>query len=195
MHARFPVRVVAAAVAAFLLAPAAVAQVPDAALFHRGQWGVDFRVGSGFTGAGALHFTSPTRATLLDLSSAYSHAANTAASPALRASNVNATLSLGTRAYHSVDPHIYRWTTLGLSFAYSRQSATQGTVTQRVQGIGTGVFANLGATWLVTPHLGLGAQWQADLTYTHNSASAAAGTSDVVTVGLARVALTGQLYF
>jgi hypothetical protein len=181
-------------VAAFFPSPALAAQDPDSALFHRGQWGVDFRIGGGFAGAGALHFTSPTHATLLDLSGGYSHASNTADSLTFRATNGSTTLSLGSRAYHPLGPGLYRWTTLGLLFLYDRQSATQDTVTQTSQGLGAGVFVNVGATWLVTPHLGLGAQWQVDLTYAHY-ASSGFGTSDIVTVGLARAALTGQLYF
>ena len=51
----------------FLLAPALAAQTRDSIPLHKGQWGVDFRVGSGFAGAGALHFTSPTRAMLIAL--------------------------------------------------------------------------------------------------------------------------------
>ncbi len=178
--------------AAFLPAPPLAAQVPDSVLFHPGQWGVDFRIGSGFAGAGALHFTSPTHATFLDLSGGYNHTSNTAA--ALRISNLTGALSLGRRAYHRVDPHIYRWTTAGFTFVYNRQSSTQDTVRQTTRGVGAGVFVNVGGTWLVTPHLGLGAQWQADLTYTHNRTSPRT-TSDIVTVGLARVALTGQFYF
>ena len=88
----------------FLLAPALAAQVPDSALFHKGQWGVDFRVGSGFAGVGALHFTSPTHAMLLDLNGGYSHGSTTV-SPASHGNSVNAALSLGTRAYHRLDPH------------------------------------------------------------------------------------------
>jgi hypothetical protein len=181
--------------------PPVLAQAPDSALFHRGQWGVDFRIGGGFAGAGALHFTSPTHAILFDLSGAYRHSSYTDATPTVRATNGDGTLSLGlgSRSYHPLGAHLYRWTTLGASFLYDRQSSTtQDTVTQTSQGLGAGVFVNIGATWLVTPHLGLGAQWQVDLTYTHNSVSSTSygsGTSDNVTVGLARVALTGQLYF
>jgi hypothetical protein len=135
---------------------------------------------------------------LIDLNGAYSHISNTSTTtPAVRVSNVNAALSLGRRAYHLLDPHVFRWTTLGLSFVYDRQSSTQGGVTQTGQGLGAGVFANLGATWLVTPHLGLGAQWQVDVTYTHGKVSSPAGSgkTDFVAVDLARVALTGQFYF
>ena len=179
-----------------LLSPALAAQVPDAAPFHKGQWGVDFRVGSGFAGAGALHFTSPTRAMLIDLSGGYSHGSITIA-PAAHGSDLNASLSLGTRGYHAMDPHVYRWTTLGVSFIYDRQSATQSGVTQTNQGLGAGVFANLGGTWLVTPHLGLGAQWQVELSYIHNKTTSpvSPGTVDIVSLQLARVALTGQFYF
>jgi len=91
--------------AGFMLAPTLTAQVPDSAPFHKGQWGVDFRVGSGFAGAGALHFTSPTHAMLLDLNGGYSHgSATTVSNPAIRGSFVSASLSLGRRAYHEVNP-------------------------------------------------------------------------------------------
>lgn len=182
--------------AAFLLTPALAAQSPDSTPFHKSQWGVDFRVGNGFAGVGALHFRSPTRATLIDLSGGYSHGSTT--NPAIHGNAVDASFSIGTRGYHLVDRHVYRWTTLGLSFLYNRQSSTQGAVTQTTEGIGAGVFANLGGTWLVTPHLGLGAQWQVDLTYIHGSATSpisGSARSDTVTLELARVALTGQFYF
>lgn len=179
-----------------VLAPALAAQAPDAAPFHKGQWGVDFRVGNGFAGVAALHFTSPTRAMLIDVSGGYSHGSTT--NPALQGNAVNVSVGLGRRGYHVMDPHVDRWTTLGLSFIYNRQSVTQGGTTQTNQGLGAGIFANLGGTWLVTPHLGLGAQWQVDLTYIHGSATSPISgsvTSDIVTVELARVALTGQIYF
>ena len=179
----------------FLPATSLVAQNPDSMAVRAGRWGVDFRIGNGFAGAGALHFTSPTRATLLDVTSAYNHTANTTpGGPTLLASSIGAALSLGRRTYTRVDPRVYRWTTLGLSVAYSRQRIKQGATTQINRGVGTGVFANVGAMWLVTPHLGLGAQWQVDLTYTHAGGSSG-NTSDAVTLGLARVALTGQFFF
>ena len=40
---------------ACLLAPPLTSQAADKALFHRSQWGVDFQIGSGFAGAGAIH--------------------------------------------------------------------------------------------------------------------------------------------
>jgi hypothetical protein len=198
-HRRVALLAPLTSLAFFSLAPALAAQARDSMPFHKGQWGVDFRVGSGFAGVGALHFTSPTRAMLIDVSGAYSHISNTSTTPTppVRGSNVNAALSLGRRAYHLLDPHVYRWTTLGLSFNYDRQSTTQGGVTQTGQGLGAGVFANLGATWLVTPHLGLGAQWQVDVTYSHGKVTSSVGTGkfDFVALELARVALTGQFYF
>ena len=96
-----------------------------------------------------------------------------------------------------MDPHVLRWTTLGVSFLYDRQSTTQSGLTQTNQGLGAGVFANLGGTWLVTPHLGLGAQWEVDLSYIHTKTTSpfSSGTGDIVSLQLARVALTGQFYF
>ncbi len=191
----FDLAVALCSLTTFLVTPALVeGQEPDSAHFHPGQWGVDFRIGSGFAAAGALHFTSPTRATLLELSSGYSHGSISGPVPTARTSNVDAALSVGRRAYRTVDPHVYRWTTMGLSVLYDRQSSSQNSLTTTAQGLGAGVFANIGAGWLVTPHLGLGAQWQVGVTYNHRSASGSF-TSDIVTVVLAQVALTGQLYF
>jgi len=179
---------------ACLLAFPLTSQVADTARFHRGQWGVDFQIWGGFAGAGAIHFTSPTRAVVFDLTGQYSHAS---AAMFGQYNTVNTTLSLGTRAYRYVEAHVARWTTFGLSLLYGYQHSTQGTSSEASEGVGGGLFANLGATWLVTPHLGLGAQWQVNVTYMHNSDSSSlgSGSSDMVTVALARVALTGQLYF
>lgn len=182
---------------AALVAAAAPAQTPDSVAFHRGQYGADFLIGGGFAAAGALRFSSPTHALLFDLSSSYSHGSEHFGSTAITGSSGNAALRLGTRAYHSLDRRLYRWTTFGLSVSYNRQTNTQDTVSQTTQGVGGGVFANVGATWLVTPHLGIGAQWEVNLTYSHYSGSISSGapTTNVVTVSLARLALTGQLYF
>src|SRR6266481_4880511 len=146
MRPRRPIALFAplTSLAFFMSAPALAAQARDSMPFHKGQWGVDFRIGNGFGGVGALHFRSPTRAMLIDLSGGYSHGSIT--NPAAHGSAVNAALSLGTRGYHAMDPHVYRWTTLGVSFLYNRQSSTQGGVTQTNQGVGAGVFANLGGT-------------------------------------------------
>jgi hypothetical protein len=180
-----------------LAARTASAQTSDSVAFHRGQFGADFLIGGGFAAAGALHFTSSTRALLLDVNATYRHASEHLGSTAVTGNSADAGVRLGTRAYHWLDHHLYRWTTLGVSVSYNWQTSTQDTISQTTQGIGGGVFANIGATWLVTPHLGIGAQWEADLTYNHSSGSASSGTptADFVSLSLARIALVGQLYF
>ncbi len=194
MHSRVAVTALAAAVS---LTSLAMAQVPDSTPFHRGQWGVDFGIGAGFAAIGALHFTSPTHAMLLNLTSVFGHGSSAIGGPpTITTSNVNAGLSVGTRAYRAVDARVYRWTTLGLSMAYNRQTTTVSGVSQRLQGIGAGVFGNLGAAWLVTPHLGLGAQWQVTVNYTHTTLSGTgSGSSNALSIGLGQVSLTGQFYF
>jgi hypothetical protein len=183
---------------ACLLSPALSGQVPDTTPFHRSQWGVDFQIGGGFASAGAIHFTSSTRALAFDITGQYrySSATETTAGSA-HGDAVNTTVSLGSRSYHAMGAHVVRWTTLGLSVLYSYQQSTQDSVTAKDEGVGGGVFANLGATWLVTPHLGLGAQWQANATYTHYATTGpyGSGSSNAVTVGFARITLTGQIFF
>lgn len=195
MHARIALTGIAIAAATF--SSAAAAQVPDSTPFHRGQWGVDFGIGAGFAAVGALHFSSPTHAMVLNLTSVFGHGSSAIGGPpAIITSNINAGGSVGTRAYHAMDARAYRWTTLGVSMAYNWQTTTLSGVSQKLQGIGAGVFGNLGAAWLVTPHLGLGAQWQVTVSYTHTTRSGTgSGTSNAVSVGLGQVSLTGQLYF
>lgn len=191
MHVRHVLLLAAAAA----LAPAAgaAAQTSDTTFFHPGQWGADFTVGSGFTGVGAIHFRSPTRATVYDLTGSYDHSSGGGD----RISAVNGAVSIGSRAYHAVSRRVVGWTTLGLSFQYSRQHAMFGAIDQTTKGVGAGVFLDFGASWMVTPHLGLGAEWRLGASYVHGSVSGTTGggTSDVVSVDLTGIGLVGQLYF
>lgn len=175
---------------ASLLAGTAEAQTPDLVALHPGQWGAEFQIGNGFFGAGALRFTSPTHAWLLDLSAGYDH--TTAPGAPITNSTVLG-LDLGTRAYRSFGRRLERLITFGAVFSYARQRG--GGVT--AQSIGGGPFASLGATWLITPHLGVGAQWRADITYTHGTVSfiGGSGKSDDLRVSLGGMRLMGQLYF
>ena len=178
---------------AFLLPRVLSAQLTDSMAFHRGQWGAEFQIGSGFFGAGTLHFTSPTHAWLMNASAAYAHTSGSG----FGVSTVNTgsiALDLGTRAYRSFGRRLYRLTTFGVSLSYSRQTTNLGTTTQL---LGGGPFADLGATWLVTPHLGIGARWRAAIAYTHGKASGGGSSStvDYVRVSVDGVVLTGQLYF
>jgi hypothetical protein len=196
MRPRRVVAVLHAALASMAI-HAAGAQALDSVPFHRGQWGANFLIGPGFSGAGVLRFTSPTRAQLLDASATYSHASNQAGTNVSEGNSVSGSLRLGIRTYRPLDLHLYRWTTLGISLNYNWQRSTQDTLSQSTRGVGAGVFANIGASWLITPHIGVGALWEASLSYSHNKGGGYAGseTSEGVNLSLARVVLAGQLYF
>jgi hypothetical protein len=184
---------------AVVAAQAAQAQDPDSVVFHRGQWGADFRIGSGFSSAGAIHFSSATHAQLVDIGAGYSH--NTSNQPgnySAEASGGNASLRLGIRSYHSIDRRLYRWTTFGVAVNYNRQTNTyQDTLTSTSVGGGMGLFANVGATWLVTPHLGIGALWEIGVNYNRATIRGYNGseTNEEFSLSLANVALAGQIYF
>jgi hypothetical protein len=81
------------------------AQAPDSAPFHHGQWGAEFHIANGFFGAGALHFSSPTHAILVDFSTAYSHSS---VSGTASTNAIGAAVDLGTRAYHPFGERLYR---------------------------------------------------------------------------------------
>lgn len=169
--------------------------------FRSGQWGADFQVQGGFTGAGAIKFTSPTRAWVLDLGTAVVHAsANLPGTSATSAgTSVNLSMKAGRRMYGTITHRVAPWTALGVTAVYAWQRATSGdTVLQHSNTAGAGLFGSLGATWLITAHLGVGAQWSLLLNYAHQSfTSNVSGTSTVnsISVSIPNVALAGQVYF
>ena len=174
------------------------AQTPDSVGFHRGQWGTEFTIGSGFAAAGILRFSTPTRAVLLDVGADYSHSSSTTGSSIIGMSSftgddVDLTLRLGTRSYRSIGRNLYRIVTLGASANYQWEAVRQDSTRTTLHVIGGGVFADIGATWLVTPHLGLGARFGAAVGYSHNNLPNSDASRFWVSIG--NVALAGQLYF
>jgi hypothetical protein len=176
-----------------LLAPAALAQSPDSVAFHRGQWGTEFTIGSGFVAAGLLHFSTPARALLVDVGVNYVHDAIRSDGPTQTEDSYGASLRLGTRTYRSVERRLYRMVTLGITASYDRETVTANTVSHSVGQYGLGVFGDIGATWLVTPHLGIGAKLGATLAYSHGTST---GTrTDQLHLSVGYLTLAGQLYF
>jgi hypothetical protein len=173
------------------------AQAPDSAAFHRGQWGMNLTLAYGAAGAGAIRFTSATRAVVLDLSASTSRTSYESSGSVNRTTDVGSDAKLGLRRYHVIGPRLYRWGTVGVTVSYDYRSTryTYGGVvtTEGYSGLGGGVFGNLGATWLVTPHLGLGAQWEATFVYLHSESTTS--RADSWKLALATVAAVGQLYF
>ena len=171
----------------------AAAQNSDSALFHRGQWGAEFNISSGFFGAGALRFTSPTHAWLADLAAAYNHFSNAGGSGA-SLNQENVSLRLGSRAYHPMGRRLYRHLTFGTSVAYTHQSSNSGASANLYA---VGLFGDLGATWFVAPHLGIGARWGATILYLHGKTTVGgiSTSSEAITSSLGNVELSGQLTF
>jgi len=172
------------------------AQTPDTSLFRSRQWGVDFNIGSGFAGAGLIHFRSPTRALVLDFGGSVQ--TSTSGTTVTTSGNiVQANVSLGARRYHPFAPRVYSYRTLGIEGNYSH-SFIGGATDVTVNGWSGGLFGELGAGWLVTPHLALGAAWRLSADYGWSEARQAGvqqGKTHGLSVALGQVRLTGQLYF
>ena len=184
---------VAVAALASALAPATVFAQAERSPFHAKQWGADFAVGFGFAGVGAIHFTAPDRAVVMDLAGNVS--SSTSNGGGARGNNNNATLSLGMRRYRGVAPSVQMYHTLGLEANYSHNYNAAAAST--TNGWGAGVFGELGGGWMVSPHLMLGANWRVDATYDHTSTKTAGGTTSGHTLDLSfgGVSLIGQLFF
>jgi hypothetical protein len=176
-----------------LLPRNANAQAADSVAFHQGQWGAEFRISGGFFGLGALRFSSPTRALLVDVSTDYNHISGSGV--AASSSDVAVAMDLGMRAHHAFGRRLYRLITFGVSLGYSRQ--TTSTNNTKLEAFGAGPFVDLGATWLVTPHLGIGAKWGAAISYTHATLSDVINSAkiDQLHFSLGNFGLAGQLYF
>lgn len=176
-----------------LTAPAR-AQGNEALGFRAGQWGADFQVAGGFYGAGAIKFTSPTGAWLVDLGSQVVHASVNQPAGNSSGTAINLSVKIGRRMYGSIAHRVAPWTAIGVTASYGWQRSTTDTATT----VGAGVFGSLGATWLITPHLGLGAQWSLIFNYSHQSLKngiTGTTTSNSVNLTLPNMALAGQIYF
>ena len=183
------------AIGTLTLPAAARAQGDQALGFRAGQWGADFQVAGGFTGAGAIKFTSPTRAWLIDLGSQVLHSSTTQPTGNGSGTVINLSVKVGRRMYGTITHRVAPWTAVGLIASYGRERDSGGDTTTS---FGAGVFGSLGATWLITPHLGIGAQWSLIFNYSHQSiTNPITGTAknNTVNVTLPNMALGGQLYF
>ena len=170
-----------------------VGQTPDS-VFHHGQWGVEFVASNGVTGAGLIHFRSPTRAFVLDLSGSVATSTLTSSGMTNSGNASNVVVSLGARRYRSVTTRVLFLRTLGIEGGYTHQFLAGGSQEAWLAGL----FGELGASWLVTPHLALGGAWRLSADYSHLAASSGGvtnATGHQITFTLGRVQLTGQLYF
>jgi hypothetical protein len=168
--------------------------------FRRGQWGVDVMLSNGFSGAGALRFSSPTRAWVLDVSGTYdwdeSRYRDTTRTITGRGVGNGLTLRLGRRAYRPIGSRVYRTLGAGILGSFSF-SASNGAGSPRTYAFGGGIFGEIGGQWMVTPHLSLGAYWIASLQYRtqHYSNGASSQNHNSLDANAGGVGLRGAFYF
>ena len=135
----------------------------DTAPFRRGQWALQFAGGSNFAGLGALKFTSPRSAWLLDFqfSGGHSHQ-QIPISPDSVAEQFNSTARFTSRAgkrFYQPRHEVASYQTLGVlgGFAhdcYGSSALPLGSYCSN--GWTAGAFGEIGAAYLPTPHLSLG---------------------------------------
>jgi len=196
----------AAAVAAALLllaaAPAsAVAQQASAASplpFHAGQWGISANVSGAGNGLGALRFTAPNRALVLDLGFAITRQAQTVPagpfSPELsqHSTGGTATLSLGLRHFRPLSSAVAFFNTLGVDGNY------QGGGGGSSHSWGAGVFGDLGAQYMLDPRFSLGVATGLHLGYGEYRYPAGNGnvaTNSTVSLHSTPARFIGAVYF
>jgi hypothetical protein len=155
----------------FVTAPSLTAQTADSLPFRAGQWAAEFSAAD-FSGVGALWFTNPRRAWLVDVQGRFSRQSGNSDQPNdfLLVSDTDAfQLRLGRRSYGMLAPRVVRQVTLGLVGSYGTSdvrpaahsdSASILFETSRTD-YAAGIFAELGAQWMITPNLGFGAAWTA----------------------------------
>ncbi len=155
------------------LATPAAAQQADTLPFRAGQWGAEFTA-SDFSGVGALRFSSPRNAWLIDVQGRFMRQSGNTSSLSRFEVVTDADVMqvrLGWRRYGTVAPRVVRHAGVGVlsTYASSKQSPGAFSVTRpfsldasRVE-FSAGVFAEVGAQWLITSNLGLGATWSANL--------------------------------
>ena len=171
-------------------APAAADSLP----FARGQWGVQVTGGASLVSVGALRFTSPRAAWLLDVAAGVTRSEtrvepgpDSPLPPDAGASQVTssggANVRVGRRYYRPLGRSVATFATAGVSASYAGARSTQpGSL--RTTTLGGGLFGDLGATYFVTPHLGLGASVTLDASYARSRGSGGGATARASSVGV-----------
>jgi hypothetical protein len=161
--------------------PAAPTSQPaDSLPFRKGQWGAQFTGGPELTSLGALRFTSPRAAWLLQLDANLAHEKQRIESgpdgpfPAAeerRYTTGAAGLRVGRRSYRALGRRVAGFSTAGLTARYMRSEQNGGPVAVYGTSIGGGLFGDLGATYLVSEHFGIGASTGLEARYDWHEAS------------------------
>jgi hypothetical protein len=185
----------------------AYAQTPspaDTTPFRSGQWALQFTAGSTFGSLGALRFTSPRKAWLLDLRVDGGHSHNrvtTPTGPAREAftSWADVTLRVGPRYYAARGNRLVSFAGVGVVGGFTHDAGgEEGGPSAESNGWTAGAFGDLGATYLVLPRLGLGGTATLSAAYSRSTSRTSGGSRarhwDYRITGPA-LALVATLYF
>lgn len=132
--------------------------------FHAGQWAAEFYLG-GFSGIGALHFSTPSKAWML--SAQVSGQLTDWSGSSSSGDNQNVSLNVGRRWYRPGMGRVRPFTGLGVSGNFWRWHSRNGTTEQSSHAYGGGLFGQVGAAVFFAPELSLGASWGARLNVMH----------------------------
>lgn len=204
---------------AFALAMVAsplAAQQADTLPFRRGQWGAEFAVAN-FAGIGALRFTSPRSAWLLDVQGRIRRESGDTDDPTtvnVVSDSEYAQLRLGWRRYGVLAPRVVRHAGVGVlaSRGANRQQVGAFAVSlpfvprlEKSASTSLGAFAELGAQWMITPKLSLGASYMASISgewtsvestlFTTQGGTRSTRSVDGYTAALGPLAIRAAVYF
>ena len=133
---------------------------PDSQPFHRGQWAMQFGGGANLFNLGALHFTSPTSALLLDVEFLAiivngEHRDFSGTTPSEdKLTQLN--LRLGRRSYRTPRGRIVSFHSLAVEGGYYGRLLDYQFGRQRVRQWNAGLYWEVGAAYRATPSLSLG---------------------------------------
>lgn len=182
-----------------LAASTSAGRAQEPVTFRPGQWGADFFIGGGFSGAGLIRFSGPARAWVLNGSASIAHQDDHPQSGNVsKSTGYSVALRLGRRRYARMSDRIYRTFTLGVEGSIGGAHSSQLGQTNRSSVLGGGVFADAGAQWLVTSTLSLGFGVSGSIGYSRVSSSASgfpSSHSNRINAGFGGVSLRGSFYF
>ena len=186
---------------AFAVLPALAAQeVADTLPFRAHQWAFLFTGGSQFIGLGALHFSAPNRALIVNLSIDANHSHQSfSPTPGTTVTSTNTNVALqariGRRFYQPVRHDVAAYQTIGVLGGANRScGAPFGGPSVCSVAANAGIFGELGAQYFLTPRLSIGGQVTASLSgqYIHDSAT---GRAWFISINGGAVSFGGGIYF
>jgi hypothetical protein len=163
------------------------APASDTTPFHQRQWAAQFAGGLNLVTLGALRFTAPTRAWLVDFSFTGGHAHSTdrlsdTAVVQGFSSQANVALRLGRRFYQGRGRSVVSFQTLGVLGGFVHDcGGSQGggsfSGSSCNNGWTAGVFGELGAAYLITPRFSIGGAATVSFDYQRTTGSASGGAT------------------